>query len=114
MFSVILRPIVDAIRTYMGDAAYKAAREGAKEGLQRFADEFASGVEIVPKLDGKPQAIPIMASAAQVTTAPDDREAKFAHAKSLVDGGMSLRKAAEESGFPYSTLQERLSKGGGS
>lgn len=109
MFEVVLSPIVNAVKAWMSERTYQAARQGAADGLRRFASEFqefAQGVEALP--EARPQAVPLtMAAAAQVTPAPAEVE-MVAKAKELIASGMSQRAAAEQVGMAESTLRGKL------
>jgi hypothetical protein len=37
VFEAILSPLVNAVKVSMSDRVYRAAQDGAREGLQRFA-----------------------------------------------------------------------------
>lgn len=109
MFSVILRPIITAIRTHMSEAAYNAAREGAIAGLQRFAGEFGAEVEALAHAEARPVALPVMASANQ-TTDPAASDDIVEQARRLIASGVSQREAARQLGVPESTLRSKLNR----
>ena len=119
MFDVILSPIVAAVRTWMADRVYKAARDGATAGLTRFAHDFGrqfTDAELPPP-EAQPVAALPMPSAAQ-TTSPDDTPSPaldvplYERAKALIEGGLSQRQAAQQLGIPESTLRGWLKREG--
>lgn len=107
MFEVILRPITNAIQSYMDNAAYQAAKSGALNGLRRFQTDVSDAVEALAHAEARPVALPVMASANQTTeaTASDDIVEK---ARQLIASGVSQREAARQLGVPESTLRTKL------
>lgn len=114
MFERILAPVINAVRVWMADRVYKAAKEGTLNGLQRFAEDAAQQFEALPAPAAEPlQALP-MPSAAQTTAEPptvaqavNDSPAedvgKFERAKELKLQGLSNREIARQTGVPEST-----------
>lgn len=105
MFEIVLSPIINAVKSWMSEKTYMAAKEGASLGLKRFADEFrdfAEGIEALPVASVKQLAT--QPSAAQMTTAPDDRSEKVELARRLSAEGKSQRAIADELGVAQSTV----------
>ena len=115
MFEMILSPIIQAVKVWMSDKTYQAAKTGAAEGLRRFVAEvgdFAEGMEALPM--SKPAAIPLtMPSAAQETEAPAvpaNREDKIATAQQMSQEGQSQRDIAAALGVAQSTVNGWLNR----
>lgn len=104
MWNVILSPVVNAVRSWMANQTYKAAQEGGRLGLERFAADFGRQFTLPGPA---PEAIP-MPSAEQVTEALDAR--LIDRAKELLGQGLSQREVARQLDVPESTLRGWLKR----